>query len=93
MTSFARMGTVDSEVVPKIWGLGHLIEVNIMPMAAESGLVLRRHRSHVGCSRTQVYVLKVMLKIQKERSWINKNMSSGRHRRACFTRQQGITKL
>lgn len=62
------MGTVDSEVVPKIWGLGSLIEVNIMPMAVETDLVLRRHRSHVGCSRTQVYGLKVMLKIQRERS-------------------------
>lgn len=41
LPSFTRMGTVDSEIMAKIHGLGSLTMVNTMPVGVRIALVLR----------------------------------------------------
>ena len=40
LTSFTRIGTVDPEIVTKIWGLGGLTEVNTMPVGVRTVVAL-----------------------------------------------------
>ena len=40
LASFTRIGTVDPEIVTKIWGLGGLTEVSIMPVGVRTVVAL-----------------------------------------------------